>query len=82
MKKIALIILAVFVLALTFSACEKDVTDTAGSNNPSIKWVTTYEKPVDHDIVMEALNEKLIEKIGATVELNIIDSAAYQEKST
>lgn len=80
MKKIALIILAVFVLALTFSACEKDVTDTAGSNNPSIKWVTTYEKPVDHDIVMEALNEKLIEKIGATVELNIIDSAAYQEK--
>lgn len=66
---------------LSFSACgdKKEIAKTDTDGN-TVKWITSYSKPKDHNAVMEEVNKLLEEKTGAKLELSIIDGGAYAEK--
>lgn len=76
------IICGVLAIANVITLCgcgKKDTAETKTDGN-TVKWVTCYSKPKDHNKVMEEVNKLLSQKLGATLDLNVIDSGAYAEK--
>ncbi len=64
---------------LSLSACKKENTKKSDSEN-SVRWLTAYSAPKDHNVVLEATNKLIKEKTGLTLDLTVIDTGAYGEK--
>lgn len=77
MKKIISIFL-VAIMALGMCACSKD-TATDG-DIPTLVWYVPGETQTDQQAVIEAMNEILVEKIGAKIDLRFISGGAFEEK--
>ena len=78
MKKLLAGILAVMML-LSFAACgEKEVTQT--EDVPTITWLVPGSKQDDTAVVMEAASKISMEKIGAKIDVQFIDDAAYTQR--
>ncbi len=65
---------------LSLSSCGQPKEEVSQNGDNSVKWITAYSKPKDHDLVIGELNKLLKEKTGATIDLKVIDSGAYAEK--
>lgn len=81
-KRVASIVLA-SVLALGALAGCSGGTDTADKGNVvTLTWLVPGEAHEGTSAVMEKVNEKLPELIGAKLDLQFIDPSAYDEKMT
>lgn len=77
MKKTLSAVLAVAALASM-------ATGLAGCNDQkggTIKWVMLGDKPADNDLVLEKANEIIEPELGLKLEMEFIDSAAFNEKT-
>lgn len=83
MKRL-LAFLLVMVLALSFAGCtsKESTSKEADGEVPTLTWLVPGEKQPDVALVMEELNKILVEKIGAKLDLQFIDTGAYNEKMT
>ncbi len=78
MKKLLAGILAVMML-LSITACsKKEVTQTG--DTPTITWLIMGEKQDDVASVVEAASKISMEKIGAKLDIQFIDDAAYTQR--
>lgn len=66
-------------MAVQFCGCAKD-TAQSGDSVPVVKWLIRCDKPKDAAPVLEKVNEILVEKVGAKLDIEFIDNGAYQEK--
>ena len=77
MKKIisaALCLSVAATMAVGLTGCKNEGSDT-------LTWVCIGEKPVDHDTVMEKVNELLKPELGMKLDIQYIDSASFTEKT-
>lgn len=83
MKRL-LAFLLVMVLAISFAGCtsKKSGSSDADGGVPTLTWLVPGEKQPDVALVMEEVNKILVEKIGAKLDLQFIDTGAYNEKMT
>ncbi len=81
MKKVVSIILCAVMACLCLAGCGQDpVTETTDNDKTVIKWYAMGTKQPDHDDVLAAFNEKLEEKYGLTLDLQLFNSADYGNK--
>lgn len=78
-KKLLCMLLAAAMM-LPFAGCKKD-TKVADGDVPTLIYVVPGDPQSDEAIVEDALNEILVEKIGAKVDLQFIDWNAWAEKT-
>ena len=78
MKKIITMLLAAAML-LPCAACKKGGEGSNGEIQ-TIKWIVPGDPEPDIATVMEAANEILVEKLGCKLDLQIIESSAYDER--
>lgn len=79
MKKLCLFV----ALALTFTACgcqKKENTEIDNSQTPTLKWYVPGSVQNDMEAVMEAANALIEPKIGAKLDIQMIDGGAFTEK--
>ncbi len=79
MKKIITILLASAML-LGVCGCEKKEKAKTDGEVPVITWYIGGDTEAGLPDVMEAMNEILVPKIGAKLDLQVFDSGAYNEK--
>lgn len=79
MKKIITILLTGAML-LGICGCEKKEEVKTNGEVPVITWYVGGDTESGLPDVMDAMNEILVEKIGAKLDLQVIDSGAYNEK--
>ena len=77
-KLLALILAAAFVLSV--SGC--GANETANVEDVTITWLVFGEKQADSAAVMEAASKISMEKIGAKIDIQYLDNAAYTERMT
>ncbi len=75
-KIVAFLLMFVCIVGLT--AC-RDKMATQGGDY-TIKWLVPGDKQPDIASVLEKVNEVTVEKIGAKIDLQFIDTASYQER--
>lgn len=78
MKKIVALVLVVM-LTLSFTACSKKEV-TQNGEVPTITWLVMGEKQDDVATVVEAASKISMEKIGAKLDIQFIDDAAYTQR--
>ena len=76
--KVVSLFAVVLSLIATMVGCsdKTDVSDTV----PTVKWIVPCTAPKDPQPVMDKVNEILVDKVGAKLEVEFIDPAAYKEK--
>ena len=81
MKKTLCAVLAFSMLGLV-GCGQKEESKTADSeqNLPVVKWLVAGGSQSDLDNVVAKINEYIEPKIGASLELQVIDEGSYQEK--
>ena len=67
-------------MMLSFAGCKKD-TEVAEGDVPTLIYLVPGDPQKDEVTVETALNEILVEKIGAKVDLQFIDWNAWKEKT-
>ena len=75
MKRIISAILSVMIMAsmaVGLSGC--------GKKDTKLLWYVFGDKPQDHELVMEKVNEIVKAEIGLELDIQYIDSASYEEK--
>ena len=77
MKRIISVLL-VLVMALGMCACSKD-TGKDGEI-PTLVWYVPGETQADQQVVFDAMNEILVEKLGAKIEVRFISDGSFKEK--
>jgi len=80
MKRVIYLLLAVAVLAGA-CGCKKE-EEGADSAVPTLKWYVPGDSQADMATVLDAVNTKLEEKVGAKLDIKFIDTGAFQEKMT
>lgn len=81
-KRVASIVLATVLAIGTLAGCSGG-TDTANNGETvTLTWLVPGEAHEGTSMVMEKVNEKLPELIGAKLDLQFIDPSAYDEKMT
>ena len=78
MKKLITLLLAI-AMVLPCVACKKG-GEGADGEIPTIKWIVPGDPEPDVATVMEAANAILAEKLGCKLDLQIIESSAYDER--
>ncbi len=82
LKKFVSIIAALAItstVAVGLSGCGGG--DEAGNGeNVQLTWIQLGDKPADHDLVMAEANKIIQAEIGATLDLQYIDSASFAQK--
>lgn len=77
-KRIAAAVLCACV-AVSFAGCGSN-NAKKGDDIPTVKWLIRCDQPKDPSPVLEKVNEILVEKVGAKLDIEFIDNGAYQEK--
>ena len=80
-KRILAAILAAILLAAGLSACST-TDENVEAEIPAITWYVPGVQQSDLTSVLEEINKITTEKIGATVDLQIVDTGAYQDRMT
>ena len=75
-KVVSVLLLAVLLMSL-FCGCKKE---TAGGDVPTITWYLPCDSQKDLPDVLEKANEILVSKVGAKLDLKLVDSGSYAEK--
>lgn len=76
-KKIVCVALAAVMLMSLFCGCKKE---TAGGDVPTITWYLPCDSQKYLPDVLEKANEILVSKVGAKLDLKLVDSGSYAEK--
>ena len=83
-KRLKQALCAAAAISILLTGCSGTKTNSAKEEKNTAETVLTWYIPIskqnDMDAVMEKVNEKLKEKIGATLNLVTIDTSAYDEK--
>ena len=82
MKKIAKKLLAVLLcvcMVIPFASCGKE---TASADVPTLIWYIPGAKTADLELINEEVNKIVEPKIGARIDMEFIDDAAYPDKMT
>lgn len=77
MKKLITLILAA-AMVLPCAGCKKE--DGGKGEIPTLKWIIPGDQESGTAAVVDALNEKLVEKLGCKLDLQMVDSGSYDEK--
>lgn len=67
-------------LGLSMTACQKQETKDQNGDKPVLSWMLPGNKESDLKTVVDAANKILEEKIGATLDMQIVDAGAFDEK--
>ncbi|MBQ7960003.1 MAG: ABC transporter substrate-binding protein [Clostridia bacterium] len=78
LKKIILAVM-IFSLVVITAGCGGDKVANSG-DVPIVKWLIYANSPKNPEPVLEKVNEILVEKVGAKLEIEFIDTGAYSEK--
>lgn len=80
-KKVLCGMLALSMLGLAGCGMQKQTKEAgAGTEVPVVKWLIAGDSQPDLEAVVEKINEYIEPKIGANLDLQIIDGGSYQEK--
>ena len=77
-KKILSTLLSAVLITGVFCGCSQKVEKT--DDIPVIRWLVAWDEPKDLQMVTDEINKYLVDKIGAKLQLEFIDSGAYAEK--
>lgn len=78
MKKLISLMLVV-VMVLSFAACGKK---TENNSDVTLTWMVPYSEQADEELVEAEISKITKEKLGVSVDLQFIDTAAYTERMT
>lgn len=76
--KKAVLFVTMTAMFFSMSACKDE--KVSDNNVPTVKWIVPCTAPKDPSRVMQKVNEILEDKVGAKLEVEYIDPAAYKEK--
>ena len=75
------IISGILTAATFFTLCScQNKKENENVSGETVKWVTSYTAPKDHNKVLEAANKLIKEKTGLSLDLLVISNGAYGEK--
>ncbi len=80
LKNFKRLIAAIMCLCLVLTAVGCGDKTAKGDEVPVVKWLIRCDQPKEIEPVLEKVNEILVEKVGAKLSLEFIDSGAYQDK--
>jgi putative aldouronate transport system substrate-binding protein len=81
-KKVLAGVVAVAAVATMAASCGSKDTATTTDGVPTISWYVPKDAPADKQLVMDEVNKLLVDKIGAKLDIQFIDSGAYNDKMT
>lgn len=81
-RKVLCGLMALSLLGITGCGTQKqaEVAPTETSELPTVKWLVPGDTQADLATVVSAINEYIEPKIGVSLDLQMIDEGAYQEK--
>lgn len=79
LQRVVVLVLAI-ALVFSFGGCKKSDETMLSDGTIVIKWYAMGTKQPDHDVVLEAFNQKLKEKYNMKLDLQLFNSADYGNK--